>query len=480
MDSLKFKKDEEIITNWIINYFKKIEENAVLSEIKPGEIENILSTEPPITGKSIKDLIEEFDKSMSKGITHWNHPGFMAYFNSTSSEAGILAEYLIAALNLNGMIWKTSPVATELENVVVNWFRKMIGLNENFWGLIYDTASISTFHAIASAREQLNLQIREKGLSGRNELPKLIVYCSEHAHSSVEKSAIALGIGTENVRKIKTNDNFEMISDELASAIETDLKAGNKPLCVIATVGTTSFASIDPVEKISEICRNFNIWLHIDAAYAGVAAILPEMKWIINGWNEADSIVINPHKWMFTPMDCSIFLTRKKNILKNAFSLVPEYLRTNEDNQVDNLMDYGLQLGRRFRALKLWFVISNLGVQGIEEKIRSHINWAKDFAQWIQTHKNLELIAPVHFSTVCFQFRIDSEKTIDELNELNLKLLEMINSSGKIFISHTKLDEQLILRLTIGSYWQEQRHVEIAKQVINESITKILKGYNQY
>ena len=474
MDSLKFKKNEEIITNWIINYFKNIEENAVLSEIKPGEIRKILSSQPPIKGKSIKDLIVEFDKTMSKGITHWNHPGFMAYFNSTSSEAGILSEYLISALNLNGMIWKTSPIVTELEDVVMNWFGQMIGLNENFWGLIYDTASISTFHAIASAREQLKLNIREKGLSGRNDVPKLIVYCSEHAHSSVEKSAIALGIGTENVRKIKTNDNFEMIPDELASAIETDLKAGNKPLCVIATVGTTSFTSIDPVKKISEICRNFDLWLHIDAAYAGVAAILPEMKWIIEGWNEADSIVINPHKWMFTPMDCSVFFTRKKNILKNAFSLVPEYLRTKEDNRVDNLMDYGLQLGRRFRALKLWFVISNLGVEGIEEKIRNHIKWAKDFARWIETHKNLKLSAPVHFSTVCFQLKTDSEKTIENLNELNLKLLEMINSSGKIFISHTMLNNQVILRLTIGSYWQEPRHIEMAKQIIDECINRII------
>lgn len=478
MNFSKYKEEGNLITDWILNYFKNYEEKSVLSKIEPGDIKKLLNPEPPLVGKSIKELLNEFDNSLLNGITHWNHPGFMAYFNSTSSEAGILAEYLIAALNLNGMIWKTSPVVTELEDVVINWFRRMIGLNENFWGLIYDTASISTFHAIASAREQLNLQIREKGLSGRSDLPKLIVYCSEHAHSSVEKSAIALGIGTENVRKIKTNYNFQMIPEELASAIEIDLKTGSKPFCVIATIGTTSFASIDPVEKISKICTNFNLWLHIDAAYAGVAAILPEMKWVIEGWNEADSIVINPHKWMFTPMDCSIFLTRKKNILKNAFSLVPEYLRTNEDNQVDNLMDYGLQLGRRFRALKLWFVISNLAVQGIEEKIRNHIKWAKDFACWIETHKNLKLIAPVHFSTVCFQFNINSGKTIDELNELNLKLLEMINSSGKIFISHTKLNNQIILRLTIGSYWQEQKHIELAKQTIDECINRILIDKN--
>jgi len=477
MTSKKFQSDAIKVLNFIENYLNELENFPVLSQTIPDEIKNNFPyVKPPYDGKSIEDLLEDFEKYFFRGITHWNHPGFMAYFNSTSSEAGILSEFLIAAMNLNGMLWKTSPVVTELENIVVNWLREMIGLNENFWGIIYDTASISTFHAIASAREQLNLNIRGKGIFGRNDLPKIILYCSEHAHSSIDKSAIALGIGTENVRKIKTNKKFEMIPDELLKAIENDKKSGYLPFCVVATIGTTSFASNDPIKSISEICNNFNIWLHIDAAYAGVAAILPEMKWITNGWNDAESIVINPHKWMFTPIDCSILLTKKKFVLKNAFSIVSDYLRTKEENQVNNLMDYGLQLGRRFRALKLWFVISNLGVKGIEEKIRNHIKWAKEFSEWIENHKYLKLIAPVHFSTICFQLKTNEMYTNDKINEFNLKLLDLVNSSGKIFISNTMLNNQIILRLTIGSYWQEKRHIEMAKQILNECIEKVMNN----
>ncbi len=475
MDQNKFISNQKILSEWIIDYLRKIEEKPVLSEIKPLEVKKLLEQELPIKGKSFEDLLNEFEKKFFRGITHWNHPGFMAYFNSTSCEAGILAEYLIAALNLNGMIWKTSPIFTELEELVINWFKKMLGIDDKFWGIIYDTASISTFHALASAREQLNLNIREKGFSGRSDLPRLSIYCSEHAHSSVEKSAIALGIGQENVRKITSNNKFEMDSNELRFKILEDIKNGIKPFCVIATVGTTSFASIDPVEEIATVCNEFNLWLHIDAAYAGVAAILPEMRWITNGWERADSIVINPHKWMFTPMDCSIFLTKKKNVLKNAFSLVPEYLRTQQNDEVENLMDYGLQLGRRFRALKLWFIISNLGVSGIEEKIRNHIHWAKDFAEWVSSHKYLELIAPVYFSTICFQFSSENLKSIEERNSYNQKLLDFINSSGKIFISHTKNGNKFVIRLTIGSYWQKKRHIELAKSVIDDSINKLFE-----
>ncbi|MCX7611001.1 MAG: pyridoxal-dependent decarboxylase, partial [Ignavibacterium sp.] len=439
------------------------------------EIKKSLNSLPPIEGRKISDIVEEFEKKLTKGITHWNHPGFMAYFNSSSSEAGILSEFLISALNLNGMLWITSPVATELEEIVISWFRNMVGLSDNFWGIIYDTASISTFHALGAAREKLDLQIKEKGLAGRN-VPKLTIYCSEHAHSSIEKSAIALGIGQNNVKKIKTNEKFEMDIDELRASINSDFNDGAKPFCVVATVGTTSFASIDPIEEISKVCKEFDLWLHIDAAYAGVAAILPEMRGITKGWENSDSIVINPHKWMFTPMDCSIFLIKDKNILKRAFTLVPEYLKTKKDDEVDNLMDYGLQLGRRFRALKLWFIINNLGVKGIESKIRNHINWAKDFANWVENHPHLFLISSVHFSTVCFQFRINSESCKDKINYYNQKLLEIINSSKKIFISNTKLKDQIVLRITFGSYWQEERHIELAKNVIQESIDKILRN----
>jgi len=340
----------------------------------------------------------------------------------------------------------------------MNWFRQMVGLPEKFWGIIYDTASTSSMHAIASAREQLDLGFREKGMAGRSNVPKLALYCSEHAHSSIEKAAVTLGIGLEGIRKIPVNKKFEMIADELESAIEDDLSSGYAPFCVVATVGTTSSTSIDPVESIAEICEKYNIWLHIDAAYAGVTAILPEMKWITKGWESADSIVINPHKWMFTPMDCSVYFTSKPDVLKRAFSLVPEYLKTKQDDEVENLMDYGIQLGRRFRSLKLWFIIRYFGVEGLAERIRKHIELAKEFADWIEKEKDFELMAPVPFSTVCFRTN-PGNKSEQELNELNEKLLEKINLSGKLFLSHTKLNGKFIIRLTIGSIRHKQRHV---------------------
>jgi aromatic-L-amino-acid decarboxylase len=347
----------------------------------------------------------------------------------------------------------------------------MVGLPEKFWGIIYDTASTSSMHAIASAREQLNLGFREKGMAGRSDVPKLRMYCSEHAHSSIEKGAVTLGIGLEGIRKIPVNDKYEMIPEKLEEVIVEDSENGWKPFCVVATVGTTSTTSIDPVEPIAEICNKYNLWLHIDAAYAGVAAMLPEMKWITKGWERADSIVINPHKWMFTPMDLSVYFTSKPEILKRAFSLVPEYLKTKQDDEVENLMDYGIQLGRRFRSLKLWFIIRYFGVEGLAERIRNHIKLAKEFADWIENEKDFELMAPVPFSTVCFRAN-PGNKSEQELNELNEKLLEKINSSGKLFLSHTKLNGKFVIRLTLGSIRHERRHVveawELIKKVYSE------------
>ncbi|MBP9582959.1 MAG: amino acid decarboxylase, partial [Ignavibacterium sp.] len=399
------------------------------------------------------------------GITHWNHPGFMAYFNSTSSGPGILAELLTAGLGVNGMLWKTSPAFTELEKSMINWFRQMIGLPENYWGIIYDTASTSSMHAIASAREQLDLGFREKGMSGRSDVPKLIFYCSEHAHNSIDKGALTLGIGLDGIRKISVNDKFEMIPEKLDEAINKDIAKGYKPFCVVATVGTTSTTSVDPVDEIASITEKYNLWLHIDSAYAGVTAMIPEMKWITNGWNRADSLVINPHKWMFTPMDLSVYFTRKPDILKRAFSLSAEYLKTNQDNEVENLMDYGIQLGRRFRSLKLWFIIRYFGVDGLAARIKNHITLATEFKGWIETENDFELMAPVPFSTVCFRFN-PKDKTDDELNILNEILLERINESGKLFLSHTKLNGKFVIRLTIGSIRHERRSVEEAWKLI--------------
>lgn len=472
MPSKEFRENGYKLIDWITDYLKEIEKYPPLPQIKLGEIFARIPIEPPQNGQEIEQVLDDIDKILIDGITHWNHPGFMAYFNSTSSGPGILAELLSAAFNANGMLWKTSPAFTELEKAMMNWFRQMVGLPENYWGIIYDTASTSSMHAIASAREQLNLGIREKGMSGRTDIPKLRLYCSEHAHSSIEKGALTLGIGLDGVKKIQVNDKFEMISEKLEAAIQEDISKGIKPFCVVVTVGTTSTTSIDPVKNISEICEKYNLWLHIDAAYAGVAAMLPEMKWITDGWDKADSIVINPHKWMFTPMDLSIYFTRKPDILKRAFSLVPEYLKTQVDNEVENLMDYGVQLGRRFRSLKLWFIIRYFGVDGLAERIGQHINLAKEFAGWIAEDKEFELLAPVPFSTVCFRFN-PGNKSEEELNRLNEKLLEDINSSGKIFLSHTKLKSKFTIRLTIGSIRHEKRHIEEAWVIIKSAAKRL-------
>ncbi|HRN26208.1 MAG: amino acid decarboxylase [Ignavibacteriaceae bacterium] len=465
MPAEEFRKNGYKLVDWIADYLTNIENHPPLSQVKPGDILKRIPQTPPTNGEDIENVLADVDKILMDGITHWNHPGFMAYFNSTSSGPGILAELLTAGLGVNGMLWKTSPAFTELEKSMINWFRQMIGLPENYWGIIYDTASTSSMHAIASAREQLDLGFREKGMSGRSDVPKLIFYCSEHAHNSIDKGALTLGIGLDGIRKISVNDKFEMIPEKLDEAINKDIAKGYKPFCVVATVGTTSTTSVDPVDEIASITEKYNLWLHIDSAYAGVTAMIPEMKWITNGWNRADSLVINPHKWMFTPMDLSVYFTRKPDILKRAFSLSAEYLKTNQDNEVENLMDYGIQLGRRFRSLKLWFIIRYFGVDGLAARIKNHITLATEFKGWIETENDFELMAPVPFSTVCFRFN-PKDKTDDELNILNEILLERINESGKLFLSHTKLNGKFVIRLTIGSIRHERRSVEEAWKLI--------------
>jgi len=465
----EFRKNGYQLIDWITDYLKDIEKYPPLSQVNPGDILKKIPQSPPEKGEDIKNVLADVDKILMDGITHWNHPAFMAYFNSTSSGPGILAELLTAGLGINGMLWNTSPAFTELERAMMQWFRQMVGLPESYWGIIYDTASTSSMHAIASAREQLNLGAREKGMSGRADVPRLRLYCSEHAHSSIEKGAVTLGIGLEGVRKIPVNEEFEMISEKLDAAISEDIKNGWKPFCVVATVGTTSTTSIDPVDEIADVCGKHNLWLHIDAAYAVVAAMIPEMKWITKGWERADSIVINPHKWMFTPMDLSVYYTRKPEILKQAFSLVPEYLKTKQDDEVENLMDYGIQLGRRFRSLKLWFVIRYFGVEGLAARIRHHIELAKEFAKWIDDEKDFERMAPVPFSTVCFRYN-PGNKSEEQLNKLNEKLLEKLNASGKIFLSHTKLNSKFAIRLTIGSIRHERRHILEAWKLIKNNI----------
>ena len=475
MPAEEFKKYGYELIDWIAEYFTTIEKYPVVPNIKTGDIKNKLPQNPPSLPESFEKIFSDVDKKIIPGVTHWNHPNFMAYFNSTSSGPGILAELLSAALNTNGMLWKTSPSTTELERVVVDWMRQMLCLPDLFWGIIYDTASVSSMHAIAAAREEINeYNFRQNGLTGGEKIPKLRLYTSEQGHSSIEKGAILLGIGIDGVRKIPVDNEFRMIPEELSKAIKEDRKNGWRPFCVVATVGTTSTTSIDPVEKIANVCKQEKLWLHVDAAHAGVTAMLPEMKYIFNGVDRADSLVVNPHKWMFTPIDLSLFYTRKPDVLKRAFSLVPEYLKTAEDSSVENLMDYGIQLGRRFRALKLWFIIRYFGVNGIIERLREHIRLGQMFASWIDKHPDFERMAPTPFSTICFRAhptRMNDEGMIEWLNE---QLLQKINETGKLFISHTKLNEKFVLRVSISGLRTEERHVIDAWKLIQNKLKELL------
>ena len=472
MDAEQFRAAAHKLADWIADHLTSLDKVKVLPECGPGDILKQLPCHAPQSGESMERIIDDFYKIILPGVTHWNHPSFFAYFSITGSGPGILGELLSAALNTNAMLWKTCPSATELEQCTLNWLRDLVGLPGSFWGIIYDTASISTMHAIAAAREALNLDIRTKGLAGRRDLPALTLYTSAHAHSSVEKAAITLGLGSRQVRKIEVDERFRMRVDHLEKAVRTDRQAGYQPFCVVATVGTTSTTSIDPVPRIAELCGSEKVWLHVDAAYGGPAAIVPEMNHVLDGCDKADSIVINPHKWLFVPIDCSAFFTRKPDVLKQAFSLVPDYLKTPEDSEVENYMDYGIQLGRRFRALKLWFVLRFFGREGIIRRIRYHLMMAETLASRIEKHPDFELMAPVVFSTLCFRCCPHGASDPDEFNE---RLLEAVNGSGKVFLSHTKLNGDYVLRMAIGNLHTTMEHIESAWLIIQEKAT-ILKS----
>lgn len=467
-----FNNSAQQSINWISQYLKNMDNYPVLSKSKPGEVKAQLPLHPPENPENFEKILTDFDNIILPGITHWNHPRFFAYFSITGSYAGIIGEMLSAALNVNGMLWKTSPSATELEEVVLDWVRQMLGLPEEFDGIINDTASVGSMCAIAAAREFAGLDIREKGMAGRTDLPHITIYTSDQAHSSIEKSAIVLGIGQRFVHKIPSNEKFEMKADVLEKQIQTDIKAGIKPICVVATVGTTSTTSIDPISAIAALCKKHNIWLHVDAAYGGSAAVLPEIRAKFDDWEQADSIIVNPHKWMFTPIDCSILYCKRPEVLKQAFSLVPEYLRTGEDDQVKNYMDYGIALGRRFRALKLWMVIRSLGTEKIKGIIKKHISFASKLETEIKNHPDFEMLAPVPFSTLVFRFKQDN-KDDSQMNDLNEKLLETVNATGDVFLSHTKLNEKYGIRLAIGNIKTSWEDVALAWEIIQQK-TKVV------
>lgn len=463
-----FRKFGYEIIDWIAGYFENMEQMPVLSQIEPNWLKESLPTSAPEKGEDFRDVLKDVDELILPSVTHWNHPNFHGLFSTSTSSVGIFGEMLSAAFDMKAMLWRTSPASTELEPVVLDWLRKMMALPEDFHGIIYDTASVSTLHAIAMAREKLNLGIRKNGMSGRTDLPLLRVYCSEQTHSSIDKAVILLGLGQKSIVKIPTNDRFEMDAEKLREAISEDKSAGHLPFCVVATVGTTSTTSVDPVEKIAEICERNNIFLHVDAAYAGSAAIVPEFQHYFKGWERADSIVTNPHKWLFTPFDLSILYVKDLDLLKKTFSLVPEYLKVSET--VTNQMDYGIQLGRRFRSLKLWFIMRYFGQEGLIARIREHCRLAQMFANWVDNSEDFETLAPVPFALVCFRA---CPKNVEDLDALNEKIMNEINASGEAYLSHTKLNGKFTLRLSVGSIRVEERHIEKVWNLLNEICKRV-------
>ncbi|HSL20823.1 MAG TPA: pyridoxal-dependent decarboxylase [Vicinamibacterales bacterium] len=462
----EFRRHAHRLVDWISDYLQHSERYPVLSRVAPGDVRRALPSAPPATGEPFERVLEDFERAIVPGLTHWNHPGFFAYFAITGSAPGVLGEMLSAALNVQAMLWRTSPAATELEEVALGWLRQLIGLPQTFEGVIYDTASIASLHALAAAREQSVPGVRALGLAGRD-LPKLRVYCSEHAHSSIDKAVMTLGLGHDALRRLPADAAFRLDTQALEVSIAEDRRAGTQPLAVVATVGTTSSTSVDPVPEIAAICEREGLWLHVDAAYAGVAAMVPGCEHVLRGAERADSLVVNPHKWLFTQFDLSAFYCRRMDVLRRAFSLTPEYLKTPDPDEARNLMDTGVQLGRRFRALKLWMIIRHFGAEGLRTRLAEHMRLARMFADWVRADPDFELLAPVPFSVVCFRAkpRGTDPAVLDELNE---RLLQRLNAGGEVFLSHTRLNGTFTLRLAIGHIRTEERHVRRAWDLMHE------------
>ena len=485
-----FRRHGHEVVDWIADYLAGVGDYPVLPPVAPGQIRESLPTSAPSEGEPFEDILHDFETKILPGVTHWNHPGFFAYFAVTGSAPGILGEMLSAALNANAMVWKSSPAGTELEELTLDWVRELVGLPKAFRGAINDTASSSSLYALCAAREACFPQARETGLFG---VPVSRIYTSEESHSSIDKAGITLGFGLNGVRRIETDDEFRMDTNALRRALEEDLAQGIRPVALVATLGTTSTSSMDPVDELADIAEEYGTWLHVDAAYAGPAAIVPELRSSFAGWERADSIVLNPHKWLFTPIDCSILYCRRPDQLRRAFSITPEYLTTSEDGAT-NLMDYGLSLGRRLRALKLWFVLRYFGSEGIAERIRTHCGLASIFAGLVDATPGWERVAPVPFSTVVFRHvpttatrgsagksrdveglgAVDGASDAGRLQDgVNMAILKRVNDSGEAFLSHTRLHGRVALRLSVGNLRSTEKHVrrvwELLASAANEA-----------
>ena len=472
MDLDAFRAAAHAVVDLMADYLETVETRPVFPPIEPGSLRSLFPVSAPEDPEPIEAILADYRRLIEPNATHWQHPGFMAYFPTTASGPGILGEMLTAALGQNAMLWRTSPIGTELEEVVVDWLRQALGLPAAFDGLLTDTASTSTLIALAAAREAAGTEASAKGLAARPELGAgLRVYTSAEAHSSVEKACMTLGLGRASLVRIPTNDRFELRTEALEAAIATDRADGHRPIAIVATIGTTSSTSIDPVAAIADIAEREGLWLHLDAAYAGPVAMLPERRMPFAGWERADSIVVNPHKWLFTPLDASLLLTRRMEELRAAFSLVPEYIRTRDrDTPVRDFNEYTPQLGRRFRALKLWIQLRSFGLDGIRRRLEAHLAMAAAFASWVDADPDWERLAPVPFSTVCFRWR-PAGRDLEEaaLDRSNGAIMDGVNRSGEVFLSHTRLDGRFTIRLVVGNIRTEPRHVERAWALLLEA-----------
>ena len=456
----EFRKAAYAHADWIAQYFERVRESPVLSAVKPGDFARSLPATAPEQGESLERIFSEFQSKVVPALTLWNHPRFFGYFSTSSTPPSILAEFLISAVNVNAMLWKTSPAATELEQVTLGWLRQWLNLDESFFGIIYDTASVSVLQAIGAAREYADPECRTRGMR-----TGLIVYVSEQTHFSAERAAITLGFGQENVRKIGVDSAFRMRPDLLEEAIGADVAAGKRPCCIVASVGSTSTSAIDPIPEIARIAQQHDVWLHVDAAYGGAAAVVPEMRHVLDGAENAQSIAINPHKWLYVSLDCSVLYTNRPDILRRASALGAEYVRTAEDDQVVNYNEYGVQLGRRFRALKLWYVLRFYGHQGIVAMLRESMRQAQILRSLIEADSRFEVGAPVPFSLVCFRLRGG--------NDVNHKLLAEVNRSGKAFLSHTVLNGQVTLRCAIGNFQTTEADIRETWELIQQTAARV-------
>ena len=446
--------------DWIINYLRNVRDYPVTAAVQPGELPALLPESAPEHGEAFEKIFADFQSTIFPALTLWNHPRFFAYFSVSASPPSILADLLAATVNVNAMLWKSSPAATELEQVTLGWLRQWLGLDEQFFGIIYDTASVGVMQAIGAAREWIAPECRTEGMH-----PGLTVYTSEHTHNSAEKAAITLGFGQKNVRRIAVDDQFRMRPDKLIETIEADVAAGKRPCCIVASIGSTSTSAIEPVPAIADIADKYNVWLHVDAAYGGPAAVLPEMRHHFAGIERAHSLVLNPHKWLYVGIDCSVLYTRFPDILRRASSLSSEYLKTSEDDRVVNYMDYGVQLGRRFRSLKLWYVFRHYGREGVMSMLRESLRQAQMLKSLVEQSEDFELAAPVPLSLVCFRHRSD--------DEFNKRLLTEINATGQAYLSHTVLNGKFILRFAIGNFMTTEKDVRAAWNLICQTAKRI-------